>query len=189
MKNAIIIHGMPDKEEYDRVEGSLKALGHWIIWLQKALVKKGVDAVVPAMPVPYEPKYEAWKNTFEQYDITPETILVGHSCGAGFLVRWLSENKNQVGKVVLVAPWVDPTKEYTTEMFDAFTIDPELVARCKEFTVVYSLDDDQGVIITVDELKAALPAGQFKEFSGKGHFTFDDMGTHEFPEILTILGF
>ncbi len=186
MKNAIIIHGMPDKEEYDRVNGDLKAIGHWIIWIQEEFIKRGISAEVPAMPVPYEPKYDAWKKTFESYDITPETILVGHSCGAGFLVRWLSENKNKVGDVVLVAPWMDPTKEFTTEMFD-FIIDPELVSRCKSLNVMYSIDDDKGVIITVDELKSALPTAVFKEFIDKGHFTLEDMGTLEFPELLGIL--
>jgi hypothetical protein len=34
--------------------------------------------------------YATWLRGVERYEITPETLLVGHSCGGGFLVRWLS---------------------------------------------------------------------------------------------------
>lgn len=186
MKNAIILHGMPDKEEYLAVKGDLKAIGHWIIWLQEALILKGIPADVPMLPEPYDPKYEQWRLVFEKYEITPETILVGHSCGAGFLVRWLSENNVSVGKVVLVAPWMDPTKEFTVGMFD-FVINQELVNRCAELTVMYSLDDDEGVRETVMNLKATLTGVIYREFVDKGHFTVEDMGTIAFPEILEVL--
>lgn len=42
------------------------------------------------MPVPYAPSYEAWSRVFEERPITAGTIAVGHSCGAGFLVRWFA---------------------------------------------------------------------------------------------------
>lgn len=188
MKNAVMVHGMPDKEEWDRFNGDLKAFGHWMIWLGEELSHRGIEVVIPSMPLAYDPKYEAWKSVFEQYEITPETILIGHSCGAGFLVRWISETKRQVGQVVLVAPWMDPTKEYTTEMFDDCTIDPDMVSRCAACTVIYSIDDDKGVITTVNKLKACLPQAVFKEYSDKGHFTLEDMKTHAFPELLGVLG-
>ncbi len=37
----------------------------------------------------YDPKYPTnsiWKKEFERFNITPQTVLVGHSCGGGFLV-------------------------------------------------------------------------------------------------------
>lgn len=186
MKNAVIIHGMPDKEEYLRANGDLKTIGHWIIWVQEELTKRGILAEVPSMPEPYDPKYDKWKEVFERYQIGSETILIGHSCGGGFLVRYLSENKINVGEVILVAPWMDPTKEFTTRMFD-FIIDPNIVSRCESLNIMYSIDDDGGVITTVDELKAVLPQASFIEFTDKGHFTLGDMGTRDFPEILEIL--
>jgi alpha-beta hydrolase superfamily lysophospholipase len=42
------------------------------------------------------------RSEFERYDIFPETDLVGHSCGGGFFVRWLSKHLEvKVGNVVL----------------------------------------------------------------------------------------
>ncbi|MEX0652068.1 MAG: alpha/beta fold hydrolase [Candidatus Paceibacterota bacterium] len=67
------------------------------------------------MPEPYLPNYEKWIEVFEQFKVDEETDLVGHSCGAGFLLRWLSENKINVGKLVLVAPWIDPINELGDE--------------------------------------------------------------------------
>lgn len=186
MKNAIILHGMPDKEEYLAAGGDLEVLGHWIIWLQDRLVEIGIKAEVPKLPEPYDPKYEKWKSVFEGFQISPDTILVGHSCGAGFLIRWLSENKLPVGKVVLVAPWIDPTKEFTKDMFD-FVINPDIANQCEELTIMYSKDDDDGVLQTVRELKSSLSNANYKEFLDKGHFTLEDMGTTEFPEILEVL--
>lgn len=186
MKNAIIIHGMPSKEEYESSGGNFCATQHWIPWLEKELTERGFSVNLPEMPSPYDPKYEKWKNTFESFDITPKTILIGHSAGAGFIVRWLSENKVDVGQVVLVAPWSDPTKEYTKDMFE-FTIDPDLIYRCEKLTIIYSIDDDEGVIKSVDELKVVFPTAVFDEFLDKGHFTLEDLGTVEFPEILKVL--
>ena len=71
----------------------------------------------------YQPKYELWKTEFEKNEIDEETSLVGHSNGAGFIIRWLSENKDvRVDKVILVAPWLDPTNRKGSEFFD-FVID------------------------------------------------------------------
>ena len=38
MKTAIIIHGMPSKEEYFDVNGASQSNKHWIPWIQKHLI-------------------------------------------------------------------------------------------------------------------------------------------------------
>lgn len=186
MKTAIIVHGKPEKDEYYSPEGDSQSNCHWIPWLQKQLIVHGILAQTPEMSTPYEPVYEEWKATFEQFAIDEDTILVGHSCGAGFLVRWLSEEKVAVGKVVLVAPWIDPSKEMGTNFFD-FTIDEEIVARTKNITIMYSTNDDEDVLATVSLLKEKLPTATVHTFTDKGHFTLGDMGTREFPELLSII--
>jgi len=109
MKTAIILHGMPDESEFKDPNREASSNCHWYPWLQRQLVLNGILAQTPEMPKAYEPEYDAWKEMFERFDTDEETILIGHSCGGGFIVRWLSENKDKrVGKVVLVAPWIDP---------------------------------------------------------------------------------
>jgi len=49
------------------------------------------------MPEPYSPDYAKWCSVFKQFVIDSDTQLIGHSCGAGFLLRYLSENDVKVG--------------------------------------------------------------------------------------------
>jgi len=187
MKTAVIIHGMPSKEEYLDLANPAQSNRHWFPWLQKQLAIRGVVAQSLEMPAPYEPRYEDWKKTFEQMHVDEETALFGHSCGGGFFVRWLSESNKRVGEVVLVAPWIDPSKELDTGFFN-FEIDPTLVGRTKGVTVMYSTDDDPSILETVRVLKEKLPDATFKEFHDKGHFCSADLVNDAFPELLEVLG-
>ncbi len=137
MQTAIIVHGMPSKEEY--LDGTVPSPSnsHWLPWLQRQLLLRGIVAQTPEMPEPYEPKYELWKSVFEQFTLNEETVLVGHSCGGGFLVRYLSENEIKVGAVVLVAPWIDTERSLATKMFD-FSIDTHLAQKTRKLTVFVS---------------------------------------------------
>lgn len=187
MKTAIIIHGWPDKEEYFDPRGPSSSNRNWFPWLQQQLLIKGILAQTPEMPDAWQPVYEKWKRVFERFEIDEDTILVGHSCGGGFLVRWLSENKVKAGKVVLVAPWLDPDHMIDRHFFD-FVIDPSIASRTDGLFIFSSTDDDDDVLKSVDVLRQKLEQAQVIEFSDRGHFTRDDMGTDAFPELLeTIL--
>jgi len=101
--NCIIIHGCfsnveeamnPETRTYDK---------YWIPRTKKILAKD-IETETPFMPSPREPDYEKFKRTFEKYYINENTILIGHSCGCAFLVRWLGETKMKIFKLILVAP-------------------------------------------------------------------------------------
>lgn len=186
MKTAVIIHGMPSKEEYMDLSNPSQSNRHWFPWLQKQLAIRGIVAQSLEMPEPYAPVYEKWRTTFEQMHVDENTALFGHSCGGGFFVRWLSENKKHVGEVVLVAPWLDPEKEINSGFFD-FVIDPDLAIRVKKITVMYSTDDSESILRSIAQLKGKLPNATFKEFSNKGHFCSEDLVNDEFPELLEAL--
>jgi predicted alpha/beta hydrolase family esterase len=184
MKNAIIVHGMPDKEEYYSPEFPACSNYHWLPWLQKQLIMTDIKADTPEMPHTYAPVYEIWKREFERFDVTPETILVGHSCGGGFLVRWLSEQKDvKVGKVVLVAPWLDVERELETGFFD-FTIDPHLVSRTDGVVIFNSDNDSDYIQKSVSKIRTEIPQAKYVEFHNYGHFCIGDMKSEAFPELL-----
>jgi len=86
MKNAILLHGCCDREEYFSDQYPSLSNSHFFPWLQKQLLIKGIHTQTPEMPQSYEPDYSKWKKEFERYEINTETILLGHSCGAGFLL-------------------------------------------------------------------------------------------------------
>ena len=184
MKNAIIIHGMPDKEEYlADPERQHTENQHWLIWITRELIAKGIAAEAPLMPIPYFPEYEAWKSAFEQFPINDETILIGHSCGGGFIVRYLSEHNIRVGKVVLVAPWLNPHHYLKNDMFD-FSIDENLVLKTAGITIFNSKDDDGEIQESVAAIVSSVKDIKLVEFEHMGHFCYGDMGTDAFPELL-----
>jgi hypothetical protein len=186
MKTAIILHGMPSKEEYFKETSPAQSNKHWIPWIQRELILNGVLAQAIELPEPYTPVYEKWAEVFEQFNLDEETMLIGHSCGAGFLVRWLSEHEVKVAKVVLVAPWLDPGHELDTGFFD-FTIDPELTNKTKGIDVFISADDDDVILESTTRLRKEVEGITFHEFADKGHFTFGDMKTEQFPELKEVL--
>ncbi|MEK7105870.1 MAG: alpha/beta hydrolase, partial [Patescibacteria group bacterium] len=177
------LHGMPSKERYDGNEAGK----HWIPWLKGELESQGYVVYTPELPEPYAPDYAAWKGAFEQFIIDNDTALIGHSCGGGFLVRYLSENDIQVGKVVLVAPYLDPDDDHIPEFFD-FILKRNLVAFTAGVTVFVSTDDDSDILESVKQIQTECDDIKVQEFTDKGHFIFSDMNTREFPELLeTIL--
>lgn len=183
MKTAIILHGKPDKEEYYDANRPASSNCHWIPWIQKQLLLKDIVAQAPEMPVPYNPEYSAWKKMFESFPINSETILIGHSCGGGFIVRYLSENNIKVGKVVLIAPWIDPDKTLGTGMFD-FQINENIASQTKELVIFNSKNDTKDVQESVEVLKSKIKNVKIVEFEDKGHFCYEDMQTSYFPELL-----
>lgn len=183
MKTAVIIHGYNDKGEYLDESRRAPSNDHWIPWIQRQLLLKGIEAQAPEMPGFYEPRYEKWKETLERFTPDENTILIGHSCGGGFLVRWLSENNVRVGKVVLVAPWIDPEKSIMPDFFN-FEIDQKLVDKTMGLTIMYSADDFPDILTTVNILKSKLDKARFTQFEDKGHFVLDSMKTEKFPELL-----
>jgi len=53
------------------------------------------------MPDPWAPDCEKYKAEFKKYEVEENDILVGHSCGSAFLVRWLGETKKRINKLIL----------------------------------------------------------------------------------------
>ncbi len=187
MKNAILMPGRPDKEEYFDPKYPTNSNNHWFPWLSKQLQINGVFAVAIEPPMPWQPRYNVWKREFEKFDITPETVLVGHSCGGGFLVRWLSENKEKkVGKVVLVAPWLNPENNIasdTADFFD-FKIDPDLVSHTAGVTIFNSDNDQATIHKSIKIIRDKVKDIEYKVFPNYGHFLLEDMDTVEFPELV-----
>lgn len=184
MRNAIIVHGTCDSEEYYSEEYPSASNSHWLPWLQKQLIIRDIRTCTPEMYKSYDPDYSVWKSEFEKHVVNQETILVGHSCGGGFLIRWLSENRKvQVGTVILVAPWLDSGNSKNGVFFD-FEADPDLVSRTKKFLIFNSSDDMDSIHESVRIIKNNIHNVSIREFESYGHFCYSDLGTEAFPELL-----
>lgn len=185
MKNAVILHGGPSKEEYYDTSMPSMSNAHWIPWLQGQLLKKDIPTATPEIPWSFDRNWKVWLKEVERFDIGPETILIGHSTGAGFFVKYLSINKLlKVNKVVLVAPWLDPDREHTKNFFDDFEIDLNFPTRTNGVTIFSSDNDQKSVLKTVEIIRAKVKDIKYKEFPGYGHFCREDLHTDKFPELL-----
>lgn len=185
MKNAVILHGGPSKAEYYDPDIPSESNCHWLPWLQSQLLKHDIPAATPEVPWAFDRNWQVWCREVERFDITPETILVGHSTGGGFFIKYLSIHPElTVGKVVLVAPWLDPEAKHTKNFFDDFDIDPAFPARTAGVTVFNSTNDQHDIHMTVDILKDGVSGITYRDFKDYGHFCYSDMKTTKFPELL-----
>ena len=185
MRNAIIMHGCPEKADYYRANLPSESNAHWLPWLQKELLVHDIAAVTPEVPLSYEPRWELWSQELERYELTPETILVGHSAGGGFLLKYLSIHPEiRVGKVILVAPWFDPDHTIEEKDFFTFEFDPKVAERTASLKVYRSLDDEETVQRSIRMIMDNVPGAEMREFPDSyGHFTYDNLGGAAFPEL------
>ena len=187
--NAIIVHGCPEKENYYRIDLPCESNAHWLPWLQRELMIRDIATATPEIPFSYEPQWERWVKELERYDISDETILVGHSAGAGFLVKYLSTHPDlRVKRLVLVAPWLDPDQTIKEKSFFEFSPDSLLAARTKRIDVLYAEDDSESVQQSLTFLRENFKDLEYHKFpSGYGHFTYENLKTDAFEELRDLI--
>jgi uncharacterized protein len=182
MQQTIIIHGSPEESEYHDANVASPSNSHWIPWLQKQLTLQDQISIAPEMPKPYDPTYSEWYDVMNQFTITNETVVIGHSSGAGFLLRYITENCDSLPKrLILIAPWLDIDRELSDKNFFDFTIDNSLTNRVTVHIFISS-DDGDSVLTSSDYIREQLPSAIVHRFSDRGHFCDTTL-----PELLDIL--
>jgi len=182
--NCIIIHGCPTDIEKSMDAKTRTYDKHWIPWLKKELTSRGIKTETPLMPKPWYPDYKAFKKKFEKCEATDNSVLIGHSCGCAFLVRWLGETKQKIKKLILVAPWKIPdSNEEFKKLFYEYPIDKKIKERVKEIVMFTADNEEKDGKKSLEIFHKAL-GGKIIELKGRGHYTMNDMGTQEFPELL-----
>jgi uncharacterized protein len=176
--NCIIVHGSPDDEE-DKSYNK-----HWIPWIKNRLSEKNINVSAPLMPEPWKPNYFSWKKEFDKLDVNENSILIGHSSGCAFLVRWLGDTKKKVKKLILVAPWkVAYRKDGSDKEFYGHKIDSSIKSNIRKLIIFTSNDEESDGKKSVIIFHGAL-GGKVIELKKRGHYDLESMGTEEFPELL-----
>ncbi|HEY0010471.1 MAG TPA: alpha/beta hydrolase [Candidatus Paceibacterota bacterium] len=188
MKQVIAIHGGESFNTY----------GEYLDFLKKAVVdlepgrgwKSGLQEVLgtnyqvilPRMPNSFNAKYGEWSIWFEKYVplLNDEVILIGHSLGADFLVKYLTENN--FPKKIVATVLVAGTYPNGNRALPEFSIDSSLEHFAKQAGTIflYHSKDDQVVPYEeVEKYTAALPNAVVRSFEDRGHFNQE-----EFPELV-----
>ncbi len=177
-KKCIIIHGCSstsDDPTYNK---------HWIPWTREQLITNEIETKAPTMPSPWQPEYEKFKAEFEKLNVNENTILVGHSCGCAFLVRWLGETKTKIFKLILVAPWkINHKGDIFREKFYNYDIDKTISCRVREI-IMFTADDEHSEGKESLRMFHNALGGEIIKLKGRGHYIQGDMGTEEFPELV-----
>ena len=186
--NCIIVHGCPDEREKSMNPKTRTYDKHWMPWAKRELEKKRIKTSMPLMPEPWKPDYENWKKEFEKQNIDENTILIGHSCGCAFLVRWIGDTKKKIYKLILVAPWKIPDENSEIKKkFYNYKIDSTIKNRVNKI-IIFTADNEEDDGKKSAEIFHKALNGKLIELKNKGHYTFHDMGdTEKFPELLEVI--
>jgi len=183
VSKVVIVQGSNSSEK-EAKKGLPENERHWKPWLKQELEKRKYIVSNELYPEDWVPDYNKWKEVFEKNKIDNDSILVGHSAGTAFLLRWLAENKRKVNKVILIAPSIIKYGKYFKESdLKNFNYGASLKKYFNEITVFYSDNDDEDIIKSAEQINSKL-GGELINLKGRGHFTLDDMGTKKFPELL-----
>lgn len=162
---------------------------YWINWIALKL-KNRYEIFNPDMPCEKNAKYEEWRIWFEKYikfikDKNP--IIIGHSLGAIFLLKYLSENNfpKKIYQLHLVAPAIfdDGLGPEKLSTFKANIKNiRKIEKKCKELHLWHSKDDNICAFKNSEIIKKIIPSVSFHVFKNKGHFK-----QPTFPEILKVI--
>ena len=156
---------------------------NWKINLQEELGDE-FEVIAPKMPNKINAKYLEWKIWFEKFIpyITEGVILVGHSLGGSFLVKFLSENDmpKKIRGTFLVAPVYDEDSDYYS--LADFKLPDNLSGFEKQggqIFIYHSEDDPVVPFNNLGKFKEKLISAKTIIFKNKQHF-----GQEKLPEIV-----
>jgi hypothetical protein len=190
VKKAIIIHGWTKFEDWKQLDRPSPSNEVFIPWLSKQLMVREIHPIAIEMPNSYAPNYEIWKKELERFELDEETILVGWSCGGGFLLRYLSENNIRVRKLVLLSPWIgtfdnDIDKYEFDESFFDFNLSENIYERVLEDIILLEAEDEvKEVLMSIEKIKSKLKNINYKIVEGSGRHFFEENQPVVLEEIL-----
>jgi len=198
----ILLHGWTNGDIAGIPEFLPDSEQNWMGWTKKELEKLGYHVSTPFLRYGYKSEYDDWKREIEKLDIDDDTILVGWSSGGAFWVRWLSENKRRVKKLILVAPAkivgntekplleiraldINPEWRPQWERFHDFQCDPEIKNRVEE--IVIFISNDAPWLVEASHLYAKEFNAELVNIENQGHFENHRRPSPEFPELLKVI--
>lgn len=145
---------------------------NWFPWLKEQLEAAGCEVFVPQFPTPENQTLENWFGVLEKYkkQITPETILVGHSLGGAFLLRVLEKYPAKAAFLVATPIGVLPIKNYESDRPFIESFDWEKIkSNCNSFFVYHSDNDPYVSLENGKELARKLET-KLTFIPSAGHF-------------------
>jgi predicted alpha/beta hydrolase family esterase len=163
--------------------------GNWFPWLAKHVQSYGHSVALPTFPTPVGQSLTSWKQAFRAQvgRLTPDTIVVGHSMGAGFTLRLLEESEHPILGTFLAAGFIGalglPDYDRINASFFASPFDWQTIGKLAGYVRVYASDDDPYVPLEHTNEIARQLATPLTIIQGGAHLNEE---THfvTFPQLL-----
>lgn len=179
-KNIIIIHG---------TEGSPN--GNWFPWLKSELEKLGYKVYVPEFPTPENQSVTNWNKVLkERVPIIDEsTVLIGHSCGATYILHILEQLNLSVFQSVFISGFIDNldnnhfdtlNKTFINHNFDW----EKIIKNAGKITIFHGNNDPYVPMNIAKNLSEKLKT-KINIIPNGGHLN-DEFGYTQFPALLKL---
>lgn len=191
MQQIMVIHGGTTFEKNDEYLTFLKTKPlridsftykpGWKELLQSNL-GDSYQVLLPKMPNSTDARYIEWETWFTHISelLSDDTILIGHSLGAIFLAKYLSEHTVSFtikATILIAAPFNDATGEDLTD-FEIKTLSSQFEKQAGTLIFFNGPDDPAVPIEEVDSYKRFVPHAEFNTIPAPDHFVRTD-----FPEL------
>ena len=163
--------------------------GNWEKWLQFT-VEKDHDVIMQMPKFPHAHallmKYDEWEKIMDFQDINQDTVLIGHSAGGGFVLKYLAMHPElKIKQAILVAPWIDTENEQPNGFYNNFDLSDNIINQTTNgIDMMASNDDMPDILSSINQIKQNMPNIRVHEYENRGHFL-----SPELPEILDIIKF
>lgn len=166
--------------------------GNWFPWLKKELEAKGHEVYIPKLPTPVGQSVKNWcKELDKQAPIfDKDTVLIGHSCGATYLLHILEVVKESVAKSIFVSGFLDelgfPEFDKLNKTFIDKGFDWGLIKKNAGDITIFHGDDDPYIPLPFAEKLAKGLNTNITVIKNGGHLNAES-GYNKFQELLEVL--
>ena len=162
---------------------------NWFPWIKQELTKSGVSVKVPQFPTPEGQSLETWLKVMKPYmpEINKNTLLIAHSLGGLFLLRFLERLQTHVKAAIFVAPPIGLGDvkyiEGDLKFAGGFDFDwDNIKSKADNFVVFHSQNDP--IVPYVNGVEVAKHLGvDLITIPNSGHFN-EAAGYTQFPQLL-----
>lgn len=186
--NIIFCSGVmsPDEDWDNKIYRPTK---RWKEWLQ-FMVEAEHDVIMQIPQFPHAHallmKYEEWEKIMNTQEINSDTVLIGHSAGGGFVLKYMALHPElKVKQIILVAPWIDTENFQPNKFYQGFDLNNKILKQSSSGCDLMISDDDYPHILSsYDKISNQMPDIRIYKYSGHGHFVSETL-----PEIMQIIKF
>ena len=168
---------------------------NWFPWLKNVVDDNKKLCIIPQYPIDMNKHfYDYWKKVLDVYSelnyINSDTIMIGHSSGCAFTIKYLIEKKIKINKLILVSGfnnyYSSDESDFHNTVNKTFYVDDveldKIKKLCREIICIYGDNDPYIPQSVFKDLATKLKAKEIIIHNG-GHLN-KEAGYDKFEQLL-----